>query len=69
MILCLFNPTIKGTWIDQKVQKSWAPSEKQLRSATEDDDFEGDFMTAEDDEDDNGAMDVLQNLFGNLSQH
>ena len=35
----------------------------------EDDDFEGDFMTAEDDEDDNGAMDVLQNLFGNLSQH
>jgi len=34
MILCLFNPTVKGTWIDQKVQKSWAPSEKQLRSAT-----------------------------------
>ena len=35
----------------------------------EDDDFEGDFLTAEDDEDDNGTMDVLQNLFGNLSQH
>ena len=29
LILCFFNPTVKGTWIDQKVQKNWAHSEKQ----------------------------------------
>ena len=35
LIFCLLNPTVKSTLIDQRVQKSWAPSEKQLRSATD----------------------------------
>ena len=28
LILCLFNPTVKGTWIDQKVQKKLGPLRK-----------------------------------------
>ena len=31
---CLFNPTVEGTWIDQKAQKLLGPLKKQLRSAT-----------------------------------
>ena len=27
-ILCLFNPTVNGTWIDQKVQKKLGPPRK-----------------------------------------
>ena len=32
---CLFNHTVEGALIDQKAQKFWPPSEKQLRSATD----------------------------------
>ena len=32
---CLFNPTVEGAWIDQKVQnKLLGPLNKQLRFAT-----------------------------------
>ena len=34
IIYFLFNPTLEGAWIDQKVQKLLGPSKKQFRSAT-----------------------------------
>ena len=31
---CLFNPTLEGAWIGQRVQKLFGPIKNSLRSAT-----------------------------------